>query len=184
MQAFFDTLNDDSTQQFCGLGPGLGGFVSWDQGVTKRYRLSWLTNSALVCKPEPECGGWGELRHGGSFSQWVQLYGTHGVQINLGDLTPDLTYAWGLLITSFVMYHWPEYCVEWHSWGTLHILHRDISLGPAHWLCRACIPKHPSAKSLCSHLQHNDNKEWKKPNLWHRIHWEMSKTACLLKWLV
>ncbi len=27
------------------------------KGVTKRCRLSWLTNSALV--DEPKCGGWG-----------------------------------------------------------------------------------------------------------------------------
>ncbi len=38
-------------------------------GVTKRCRLSWLTNSTLVY--EPKCGGGGELR---VLSQWVQLY--------------------------------------------------------------------------------------------------------------
>ncbi len=38
------------------------------QGLTKRCRLSWLTNSALVY--EPKCGGGGELR---GISQWVQL---------------------------------------------------------------------------------------------------------------
>jgi hypothetical protein len=31
-----------------------------ETGVTKRCRLSWLTNSALVY--EPKCGGRGELR--------------------------------------------------------------------------------------------------------------------------
>jgi hypothetical protein len=41
----------------------------WYQGVTKRCRRSWLTNSALVY--EPKCGGGGELR---GLSQWVQLY--------------------------------------------------------------------------------------------------------------
>ncbi len=30
-----------------------------EQGVTKRCRLSWLTNSALVY--EPKCGGGGEV---------------------------------------------------------------------------------------------------------------------------
>jgi hypothetical protein len=35
------------------------------QGVTKRCRLSWLTNSALVY--EPKCGGRGELR---GLGQW------------------------------------------------------------------------------------------------------------------
>ncbi len=41
----------------------LQGYTS-GQGVTKRYRLSWLTNSALVY--EPECGARGE-----SGSCWV-----------------------------------------------------------------------------------------------------------------
>ncbi len=50
------------------------------QGVTKRSRPSWLTNSALVY--EAKCGGWGELR---GLSQWVQLY--------TGVLTPYLTSA-------------------------------------------------------------------------------------------
>ncbi len=54
------------------------------QGVTKRCRPSWLTNSALV--HEPKCGGRGALR---GLSQWVQLY--TGSQINFGDLTPYLT---------------------------------------------------------------------------------------------
>ncbi len=36
------------------------------QGVTKRCRLSWLTNSALAY--EPQCGEWGA-----GLSQWVQL---------------------------------------------------------------------------------------------------------------
>ncbi len=39
----------------------------WNQGVTKRCRLSWLTNSALVY--EPKCGGRGDLL--GLLSQWV-----------------------------------------------------------------------------------------------------------------
>jgi hypothetical protein len=37
--------------------------------VTKRCRISWLTNSALVY--EPKCGGWGVGLWG--LSQWVQL---------------------------------------------------------------------------------------------------------------
>ncbi len=32
-----------------------GGGIQQHQGVTKRCRLSWLTNSALVY--EPKCGG-------------------------------------------------------------------------------------------------------------------------------
>ncbi len=55
-----------------------------EQGVTKRCRLFWLTNSALVY--EPKCGGRGELR---GLSQWVQLY--TGAQINFGNLTQCLT---------------------------------------------------------------------------------------------
>jgi hypothetical protein len=39
------------------------------QGVTKRCRLSWLTNSALVCEPKWGVGG-GGLR---GLSQWLQL---------------------------------------------------------------------------------------------------------------
>jgi hypothetical protein len=55
------------------------------KGVTKRCRLSWLTNSALVY--EPKCwGGGGELR---VLSQLVQLY--TGAQINFDDLTQYLT---------------------------------------------------------------------------------------------
>jgi hypothetical protein len=34
--------------------------VSMQKGVTKRCRLSWLINRALVY--EPKCGGWGEER--------------------------------------------------------------------------------------------------------------------------
>jgi|688.fasta_scaffold589479_2 hypothetical protein len=53
------------------------------QGVTKKCRLSWLTNSALVC--EPKCRGRGGLR---------QLMNTavHMEQTNFGDITPYLTY--------------------------------------------------------------------------------------------
>jgi hypothetical protein len=61
------------------------------QGVAKRYRLSWLTNSAFVY--EPKCGGKGELR---GLSQWIQLY--TGAQLNLGDLTPYLTYGWKVYV--------------------------------------------------------------------------------------
>ncbi len=54
------------------------------QGVTKRCRLSWLSNSGLVY--EPKCGRGGEgLR---DLSQCV-----HGAQIIFGDLTPYLTYV-------------------------------------------------------------------------------------------
>ncbi len=51
--------------------------------VTKRCRLSWLTNSVLVY--EPKCGGRGAVR--GSQPSVI------GAQINFGDLTPYLTYG-------------------------------------------------------------------------------------------
>jgi hypothetical protein len=53
------------------------------QGVTKRWHISWMTNSALVY--EPKCGGEG----GGGVAGGVHLY--TGAQINFGDLTPYLT---------------------------------------------------------------------------------------------
>ncbi len=54
--------------------------------VTKRFRLSWLTNSALVY--EPKCGG-------RDFGASTNKYScAHEVQINFGDLTPYLTYAY------------------------------------------------------------------------------------------
>ncbi len=62
--------------------------VPCNQGVRKRCRLSWLTNSALVY--EPKCGE----RGGGlwGLSQSVQLYTE--AQINFGDLSPYLPYTW------------------------------------------------------------------------------------------
>ncbi len=55
------------------------------QRVTKRCRLSWLTNIALICKPK---WGGGGVR---GLGQWVQLY--TGAQINFEDLTPSFTYG-------------------------------------------------------------------------------------------
>ncbi len=49
-------LNDSRVKQDC------------IQGVTRRCRLSWLTNGAIVY--EPKFGGGGELR---GLSQWIQL---------------------------------------------------------------------------------------------------------------
>jgi hypothetical protein len=45
--------------------------IGYVQGVTKRCRLSWLTNSALVLQVQRNAGGmgWG----GGGLSQWVQM---------------------------------------------------------------------------------------------------------------
>jgi hypothetical protein len=59
---------------------------------TKRCRLSWLTNSALVF--ESQCG-W-RFRPSGSHSQprSTAVHITwHGAQINFGDLPPYLTYV-------------------------------------------------------------------------------------------
>jgi hypothetical protein len=50
--------------------------VAWAQGVTKRCRLSWLTNSALIY--EPKCGG-GWLGCGESANEYSCTY---GAQIN------------------------------------------------------------------------------------------------------
>ncbi len=56
-------------------------------GVTKRCRLSWLTNSALMY--ETKCGGMG----GGGCGFSANKYScAHGAHINIGDLTPYLTY--------------------------------------------------------------------------------------------
>ncbi len=74
------------------------------QGVTKRCRLSWLTNSALVYEPKYEGRG-GELR---GLSQCEQLY--TGAQINLGDLTPYLTY--GAYDCSVVIAHPATKCIN------------------------------------------------------------------------
>jgi len=60
--------------------------VYCSQGVTKRCRLSWLTNSALIY--EPKCGGRGELR---GLCHWVQLH--TGAQIYFGDLAPYSNYG-------------------------------------------------------------------------------------------
>ncbi len=38
--------------------PEIKSYSGWFQGVTKRCRLPWLANSALVC--EPKCGGMGK----------------------------------------------------------------------------------------------------------------------------
>ncbi len=58
------------------------------QGVTKRCRLSWLTNSALVY--ESKCGG----RGGGGCGVSANEYScAHEAQINFGYLTPYLTYG-------------------------------------------------------------------------------------------
>jgi hypothetical protein len=43
---------------------GLGHEIYIHQGVTKRCRLSWLTNSAY----EPKCGGRGQLRGPNEYS--------------------------------------------------------------------------------------------------------------------
>jgi len=117
------------------------------QGVTKRCRLSWLTNSALVY--EPKCGGGGELR---GLSQLVQLY--TGAQINFGDLTLYLTYGYpsvtswkntnsmyryntksctnciaACLITRFIFFF---YCLKgvWHEIFDFSLNHESVSPGP------------------------------------------------------
>ncbi len=72
------------------LPMGGGGRGASDQGVTKRCRLFWLTNSALVYT-SPNAGGWGAAETK-PVSKAVHIT-WHGAQINFGDLTPYLTYA-------------------------------------------------------------------------------------------
>ncbi len=55
-------------------------------GVTKRCRLSWLTNGALEF--EPKCIRWG----GGVLANECSC--AHGAQIKFGDQTPYLTYGY------------------------------------------------------------------------------------------
>ncbi len=64
--------------------------ICWHQGVTKRCRLSWLTNCALVY--EPKYGLW----VAGSPIAANEHICAHGAQINFGNLlvTPYLTYGW------------------------------------------------------------------------------------------
>ncbi len=73
------------------------------QGVTKRCRLSWLTNSALVY--ELKYGGRGEWL---GLSQWVQLY--TGAQVNFADLTPYLCNLW-IMPTSDTQNYSTIYCI-------------------------------------------------------------------------
>jgi hypothetical protein len=56
-----------------------------DQGVTKRCRLFWLTNSTLVY--EPNAGEGGDCGVSANEDSCA-----HGAQINFGDPTPYLTY--------------------------------------------------------------------------------------------
>ncbi len=60
------------------------------QGVTRRCRLSWRTNSALVNKSK--CAGTGWVVGSQPMSAAVHIT-WHGAEINFGDLTPYLTYA-------------------------------------------------------------------------------------------
>ncbi len=71
------------------------------QGFTKRCRLSWLTNSALVY--EPKCGG-GML---GGLLMSTAVH-AHGAKINYGDLTPYLTYD---LIDPYEIYVEGKCCI-------------------------------------------------------------------------
>ncbi len=60
------------------------------QGVTKRCRLSWLTNSALVC--EPKCGV-------GPWSQPMSTDEHMEPKKNFEDLISYLTY--GVIVYAF-----------------------------------------------------------------------------------
>jgi hypothetical protein len=79
-------------------------FRSWNQGVTKRCRLSWLTNSALIFEPKCARRGRGCRVSANEYSYSC----AHGAQINFGDLTPYLTYA----ITCMERY-WNQKMLYW-----------------------------------------------------------------------
>jgi hypothetical protein len=67
------------------------------QEVTKRYNLSWPTNSALVF--EPKCGGGGGWEAGVAGSQPMsKVVHRSPNTVNFGDLTPYLTYAYMYLL--------------------------------------------------------------------------------------
>ncbi len=63
--------------------------IMFDQVVTKRCRLSWLTNSSLAY--EPKCGGGGRVAGAQPLSTAV-----HKTGINFGDLTQCLTYGFDI----------------------------------------------------------------------------------------
>jgi hypothetical protein len=58
-----------------------------NQEVTKRCRLSWLTNSALV---------YAQMRVKDCGVSANEYSCAHGAQINFGDLTPYLTYGYNM----------------------------------------------------------------------------------------
>jgi hypothetical protein len=82
--------------------------VCTTQEVTKRCRLSWLTNSALVY--EPKCRGRGLGGELWCLSQWIQLY--TGAQINFGDLIPYLTYGTTFPSKRTTNVYWQNLCVN------------------------------------------------------------------------
>ncbi len=71
-----------------------------EHGVTKKCRLSWLTNTALLY--EPKGGERGELR---ALSLWVQLY--TGAQINFW-ISNSVFNLWCWALTNY----WTLVCTE------------------------------------------------------------------------
>jgi hypothetical protein len=55
MQTMIETTGN--REQALSLNKAFKG-VGLGQGVTKRFRLSWLTNSSLAVVYEPKCGEW------------------------------------------------------------------------------------------------------------------------------
>ncbi len=74
----------------------------YNLSITKRCRLSWLTNSALV--NEPKCGGGRELRVSAN-----EYSCAHGAQRNFGDLTPYLTYGLTSLLLNIFFFKGVEF---------------------------------------------------------------------------
>ncbi len=68
--------------------------LPFSQGVTKRCRLSWLTNSASSFM-SPNAGGYGGAVGGSQPISTAVYIKWHGAQINFGDLPPYLTYCRG-----------------------------------------------------------------------------------------
>ncbi len=77
-----------------------------NQGVTKRCRLSWLTNSALLY--EPKCGvrGGGVAGSRPISTAVLAAVPYTGAQINFGELTPYLKVPSGQIGSAWECYHW------------------------------------------------------------------------------
>ncbi len=95
-----------------------GARVQWEQGVTKRCRLSLLTNSAPHIQVQMRGGG---VARSQPMSTAVHIT-WHGAQINFGDKTPYLTFEWEVSRVG----RGPNCLMDWigrapDKWGTPQI---------------------------------------------------------------